>query len=337
MERPYIYPINYLPRLDMYIDKETELAKVILDGNTQDIINVYSSKAFGWKQKCHVLGQSDIEDVVDSLSLNESDSAAIICSTLEAILSDIDEHEEYSGHFGNKEEIVERVAQLKQKITTNNQYEWEYLFQLAEVVQEGEDAFAYEALDSLTDPKQVDYLKKLDSAKRAERPGIIINTTDFSFMSPLLDEAVLATLSTAVRYGSSNFSEAAERVVAEESFKAFEYYVSKRPLPLIFGTNIINNTLQMVARWKNESLASNVTPFIEKLPPNVDSFTSLSGFYGMYTNRDKLIETLKLAEQFGADDSKFGWAEWADNPWEDDTEVQALIPKSIFDYPLDEE
>lgn len=190
----------------MYINEDEELVKLILEGNEQNVIDVYSSKAYGWINKCISLYPSQIEDVVTSLKLSESDSAAIICHTLEGVLDDIDEHEEYSEDHGNEEGIKKRIIELKSKITQNNGYEWEYLRKVASVVEEGHDCFAMNARENLTDQNQIDFLKSFEKAKRAERPKILINTTDFSFMNTLLDEAILSELSHAINYGALNSS-----------------------------------------------------------------------------------------------------------------------------------
>lgn len=316
----------------MYIEEDEELVQVILDGNAQHVIDVYSSKAYGWIRKCISLDPSEIDDVVESLNLNESDSAAIISHALKAVLRDIDEHEEYSDNYGGKDGIYERFTELKKKIQGKNGYEWEYLYQLAEVVENGHACFAISARERMTDPRQIEFLKKFEAAGNVERPGILINTKDFSFMSTLLDEAILSKLSPIIRSGASNLSSNDERIEAERNFDAFEYYVSNRPLPLCFGTQLIDQAIQMAARWENQEFANKVIPYIDRITPNVNTYTSLSGFYSTYKNRDKLIESLKLANQYGALDYKFDWARWEGNLWKDDDEIQSLIPKRIFGH-----
>ncbi|MGL1887375.1 MAG: hypothetical protein OCD76_12750 [Reichenbachiella sp.] len=320
----------------MNIEEDEELVQVILDGNAQDVIEVYSSIAYGWIDKCIPLEPSEIDDVVESLQLPESDAAAITCHTLQAVLGDIDEHEEYSENWGDEEGIKKKIAELTKKIQLKNDYEWEYLRLLAEIIEDGHACFSSSARDKMTDPKQIEFLKAFDDAKRSEKTDIILNTKDFSFMSLLLDEAIVSELAVDVRYGATNFSTPEERMEAEKSFEAFEYYVSNRPLPLCFGTQIIDKAIQMAARWKNQGFANKVTPYITQITPNVNTYTSLSRFYATYKNRDKHIENLKLAEQYGASDDNFGWSSWEDNPWKDDEEIQSLFPKSIFNYPLDE-
>lgn len=318
----------------MNIEVDEELVQVILDGNSRDIIDIYSSRAYGWIKKCISLHPSEIEDVVESLNLNESDSAAIIYHVLKAVLNDIGEHEEYSENNGGKDAINERLIELKKKIQPKNDYEWLYLYELAEVVQNGHACFALSARERMTDPMQVEFLKKFEGAKSVERPEILMNTKDFSFMTTLLDEAILSKLSLSVRSGALNFSLKEELIKAEKSFDAFEYYVSNRPLPLCFGTQIIDQAIEMAARWENKEFANKVAPYISKIIPNVNTYTSLSRFYSTYKNRDKLTETLKLAEQYGALDYNFDWSRSENNPWKNDDEIQSLIPKPISEYPL---
>ncbi|MDW5290806.1 hypothetical protein [Formosa sp. PL04] len=46
----------------MQIEEDEELVQVILDGNIQDVMDVYSSKAYGWIDKCIPLQSSEICD-----------------------------------------------------------------------------------------------------------------------------------------------------------------------------------------------------------------------------------------------------------------------------------
>lgn len=318
----------------MNIEEDEELVQVILDGNSQNIIDIYSSRAYGWIKKCMSLYPSEIEGVVESLNLNESDSAAIIYHVLKAVLNDIDEHEEYSENNGGKDGINERLIELKKRIQSKKDYKWEYLYKLAKVVQNGHACFTLSARERMTDPVQIEYLKKFEGAESAERPEILMNTKDFSFMTTLLDEAILSKLSLSIRRGASNSNSKDDLIEAEKSFDAFKYYVSNRPLPLCFGTQIIDQAIEMAARWENKEFADKVTPYINKIIPNVNTYTSLSRFYSTYKNRDKLIESLKLAEQYGALDYNFDWSRWENNPWKNDDEVLRLIPKPISEYPL---
>lgn len=311
----------------MNIEEDEELVQVILDGNAQHVVDVYSAKSYGWIRKCMSLDPSEIDNVVESLNLNESDSAAIICNTLKAVLRDIDEHGEYSEHYDERDDIYERYTALKKKIQGKNDYEWEYLYQLAEVVENGHFCFATSARERMTDPGQVEFLKKFEAAKIVDRPGMLLKTKDFSFTSTLLDEAILSNLSRIVRRGASNISSKDERLEAERHFDAFEYYLGNRPLPICFGTQLVDHAIQMAARWENQAFAKKVTPYIDRITPNVNTYTSLSGFYSTYKDREKLIESLKLANQYGALRDNFGWAFWEGNPWKDDDEIQSLIPK----------
>ena len=144
----------------MYIDEDEEIVQVILDGNIQDVIDVYSSRAYGWIYKCSSLEESQIERVVDSLNLPESESAAIICHALEAVLDDIDEHEGYIENWGDEESINKRITELKEKIETTGKYEWEYLRLLAKIIEKGHMCFAMSARKKMTDPRQIEFLKK---------------------------------------------------------------------------------------------------------------------------------------------------------------------------------
>ncbi|MDW5290804.1 hypothetical protein [Formosa sp. PL04] len=314
-----------------------ELVQVILDGNAQAVIGVFSSRAYGWIDKCVPLRPSEIDEVVESLQLPESDSAAITYHTLKAVLGDIDEHKEYSEAWGDAEGIKERIEELSKAIELSNGYEWVYLYKLAGIVEDGNEAFISSARKKTTDPQQLAFLKTFEDAKRSQKPEIILNTKDFSFMSPLLDEAITQELGIDLRYGASNFSTPEERMEAEKSFDAFEYYVSNRPFPICFGTHLINYAIQMAARWENKAFADRVLPFISKIMPSFKTYTSLSRFYVTYPNREKHIENLKLATEYGANDDDFGWVSWDDNPWKDDEESIKYQPKSIFDYPLDED
>ncbi len=313
----------------MYIEEDEELVQVILDGNAQTVIDFYSSRAYGWIKKCNSLAPSQIDDVVDSLNLDESDSAAIKCRSLESVLSDIEEHGEYSEYYGEEEEIKERLVELKKKIQTINGYEWEYLYQLAQVVEDGHIVFAYSARERMTDPMQIEFLKKFEEAKSDKRADILMNTKDFSFMSTLSDEAILSTLAQSIIRGASKYSPSDETIEAEKKFEAFEYYVKNRPLPLCFGTHIIDQAIKMASNWENQKFADKVLPYIDKITPNVNTYTSLCRFYYTYKNREKLIENLKLADQYGAESSDFNWFRFKDNPWKDDEEVLSFIPKNV--------
>ncbi len=312
----------------MIISEEQELAQLIVKGDVQSVVDVFSSRAFGWISKCGSLSPSEVEDVIESLELDDSDAAAIIIHTLQAALSDIDEHDRYSEDFGSEAEINERIIAFKKQLTIKDGYQWEYLYKLARVLDNHYDNFTMFVQKMLTDPREIEFIEMFKKTKRIDRPDFILKTTDFSFMSPLLDEAILSTLANMTRYGATNFSEQEDRDEAEKAFEAFEYFVAIRPLPVCFGTEIITQIIQMTARWRNEVLAKKVSAYFDKITPNVYTYTSLCGYYAQYNNREKLIETLKIAESYGADNYQFGWA----NTWKDDEEVQNLIPKSIFSY-----
>ena len=319
----------------MSLNEELELATLIQNENGQCVMDVFSSKAFGWIARCHVLSGSEVEEVVLSLNLNESDASAVIYFTLLAVLNDMDEHEEYSEDFGSAAEIKKRIDELKKKIDIKDGFKWEVLYKLSMVLDNAYDTFSMEARELLTNPQEIEFLKMLENKRRKERPDIILNQTDFSFMSPLLDEAVCSLLAESARRGASNFSKPEERILAEKTFEAFEYYVTHRPTPQFFATEIVTQIIQMTARWENAELAKKVAPYIDKVIPNVFTYTSLCRYYSTYNNRDKLVETLKIANSFGADDDLFDWATRSDSPWINDEEVQSLVPKSIFDYPLE--
>ena len=89
----------------------------------------------------------------------------------------------------------------------------------------------------------------------------------------------------------------------------------------------------MTARWPNPELANKIKPYLDQITPTVYTYTSLCQFYGTYGNREKLIETLRIAESFGANSQSFDWATRR-SPWKEDEEIQSLVPKSIFKYPL---
>ena len=52
-----------------------DFIQLILDNNVQPVMDVYSSRAYGWISKCISLEQSQVEGVVNSLELNEIESA----------------------------------------------------------------------------------------------------------------------------------------------------------------------------------------------------------------------------------------------------------------------
>ena len=308
------------------MEKDKELVQVILDGNAQSVLDVYTSKTYGWVKRCNSLYSSSIVAVVEKLNLGESDAAIVICSTLESALKDIKEHREYSEEYDNEEEINQMITQFKNKIQTINNYKWEYLYQLCGIIKNGHFCFAMTAAKEMKDPLQAGFIKKISAATRNELPDVIMNTKDFSFMSPLLDEAVLSVLSKYIKDPSSD----QERIEIKKYFEAFDYYANNRPLPLCFGTKIIGDLIEIAARLKDQEFAEKITPYIDKITPNVAIYISLSRFYSVFKNRDKLIESMKLSAEYGADEGDFSFFRTEDNPWQQDGEVQSLIPLSFI-------
>lgn len=312
------------------MESEEELVQVILDGNAQSVLDVYTSKLYGWIKRCNSLSSSKIVDVVKTLDFNTSDTAIIICRTLEVALSDIDEHGEYSEEYGTKDEIKEQIDILKKDIQLQQGYEWDYLYELTSILKNGHLCFTMAAREAMTDPLQVEFITKIEKASRAELVDIILSITDFSFMSPLMDEAVFSELSQYIRDPSSDD----EQTELKRQVRALDYYLNNRPFPLCFGTLIVGNLIEIAARWGDQEFADQVRPFIDKITPNVVIYVSLSRFYSVFNNREKLIESMKLAVQYGAEKYDFNWFRTKDNPWQKDEEVQALIPLSIEDYYL---
>lgn len=314
----------------IYMESEEELVQVILDGNAQSVLDVYTSKLYGWIKRCNSLSSSEIVDVVKTLDFNTSDAAILICRTLEVALSDIGEHGEYSEGYGTEDEIKEQIDALKKDIQLQQGYEWDYLYELTSILKNGHFCFTMAAREAMTDPLQVEFITKIEKASRAELIDIILSITDFSFMSPLIDEAVFSELSRYIRDPSSDD----EQTELKRQVRALDYYLNNRPFPLCFGTLIVGNLIEIAARWEDQEFADQVSPFIDKITPNVVIYVSLSRFYSVFNNREKLIENMKLAAQYGAGKYDFNWFRTKDNPWQKDEEVQGLIPLSIEDYYL---
>ncbi|GGF23362.1 hypothetical protein GCM10011518_35830 [Flavobacterium limi] len=314
----------------MQMEHEEELVQVILDGNAQSVLDVYTSKLYGWIKSCNRLSSSAIADVVRTLDFNKSDAAIIICRTLKRALRDIDEHGEYSEEYGNADKIKGQIDALKKDIQLQQGYKWDYLYELTSILKNGHVCFASAAKETMTDPLQVEFMTNIEKTTSAERTDIIMNIKDFSFMSPLLDEAVLSVLSRYIREPSSD----EDRIELKKQVRALDYYLQKRPFPLCFGTLIIGNLIEIAARLGDQEFADQVSPFINKITPNVVIYVSLSRFYSVFNNRNKLIKSIKLAAQHGAEKSDFNWFRTEDNPWQKDEEVQGLIPLSIDDYYL---
>jgi hypothetical protein len=312
------------------MESEEELVQVILDGNAQSVLDVYTSKLYGWIKRCNSLCSSEIVDVVKTLDFNTSDAAIIICRTLESALRDIEEHGEYSEEYGAEDEIKEQIEALKKDIQLQQGYEWDYLYELTSILKYGHVCFPSAARETMTDLLQVEFMSKIERANRAERMDMIMNIKDFSFISPLIDEAVFSVLSRYIRDPSSDD----ERIELKKLVGVLNYYLLHRPFPLCFGTLIVGNLIEIAARWEDQEFADRVSPFIDKITPNVDIYVSLSRFYSVFNNREKLIQNMKLAAQYGAGKYDFNWFRTKDNPWQNDEEVQALIPLSIDDYYL---
>jgi hypothetical protein len=312
------------------MESEEELVQVILDGNAQSVLDVYTSKLYGWIKRCNSLSSSEIVDVVKTLDFNTSDAAIIICRTLESALRDIEEHGEYSEEYGAEDEIKEQIEALKKDIQLQQGYEWDYLYELTSILKYGHACFPSAARETITDLLQVEFMSKIERANRAERMDMIMNIKDFSFISPLIDEAVFSVLSRYIRDPSSDD----ERIELKKLVGVLNYYLLHRPFPLCFGTLIVGNLIEIAARWEDQEFADQVSPFIDKITPNVDIYVSLSRFYSVFNNREKLIQNMKLAAQYGAGKYDFNWFRTKDNPWQNDEEVQALIPLSIDDYYL---
>ncbi len=146
-----------------------------------------------------------------------------------------------------------------------------------------------------------------------------------------MDEAIISSLCANMKYGSRASSTDTEKSLSVKSFSAFEYYISNRPLPALFGTFFIDSSILFAARYNNDDFNQKLIPYINKVKPTVYTYSALAEFYSSLEDRDKVLENLIKAQQYGAKDD-FLWV--YKGKWAEDVEIQNSAPKCIYDYPL---
>jgi len=311
------------------MDDSEELVMLIKKGHSQYVVDVASSRAYGWHGKLLSCEPYEITDRVKEIGLPKDQSEDIIATCLLATLGDIDEHGEDSEYYDDRKEIEKQWKVLSIKKPKHGPYTYSYLARLVRYINMGALDFLMEARDSLRKTKARALLDEIFTIYISGAYGKIVELIkgieDFRYLTPLCDEAIASLCAEEIHWSAAN-EEEMER--AEQFVEAFEYYIQHRPFPPCFGTSVVTAAAWLVSRKprKFKSLAQRiVSDLLPHTIPSVDLYTRISALYATQKQRDELIKALKKAGEYGAVYYEFSWAGYS--PWDKDMEVQALLPK----------